>query len=224
MVLDRHKLLEYLQSGRIVFTPPLDRFQLQPHSIDLRIGWSFYVSESWQLTEEGRVAVQPDYFTKGMNRDYLRLVKLRPGQHFELLAGELVLAASLERLELGSGDIMAVLHPRSSMFRRGFVIQGGVVDARYSGQLIIPILNSTSHTLKLYPGERVYQLVFHQLSGEVPPEEAEKHGEARPKYLESTPYNLEARTDSENEMAFIQKGDMEGLKQAFAVKKEEKNP
>lgn len=222
MVLNKEKLLEYIRSGKIAFTPALDRFQLQPHSIDLRIGWSFYMAERWQLTEAGRVAVEPDYFVKGMNQDYWKLLKLRSGQHFELLPNELVLMASLERLQLNAGDIMAVLHPRSSMVRRGLVIQGGIVDTYYQGHLVIPILNSTSHSLKLYPGERAYQLVFHLLTSELSLEAASEHGVEPAKYVESTPYNIEARTDSEDELAFIRRGDMEGLKQAFMLKGEEK--
>jgi deoxycytidine triphosphate deaminase len=221
MVLNKDKLVEYIEAGKIAFTPALDRFQLQPHSIDLRIGWSFYVAERWQFTEAGRVAIEPDYFVKGMNKDYWKLLKIRSGQYFELLPNELVLVASLERLQLNAGDLMAVLHPRSSMVRRGLVIQGGVVDTYYHGHLVIPILNSTSHSLKIYPGERAYQLVFHLLTGEISLEAAQEHGVEPAKYAESTPYNIEARTDSEEESDFIKQGNLEGLKHAFALKKEE---
>lgn len=217
MVLSKNQLLECLREGKIAFTPALDSFQIQPNSIDLRIGWSFYAPEAGQYTDAGRVAVQPDYLQKGSNRDYLKLIKLKPGQYFEILPRELILISSLEKIELRTGELMAILHPRSSMVRRGFIIQGGVVDTHYSGHLIIPVLNSTNHYLKLWPGERAYQLVFHPLSSALSREEAMTHGLGAAKYSEATAYNLEARTDSDEEIALIKKGDIDGLKEKFAA-------
>jgi deoxycytidine triphosphate deaminase len=220
-MLGKNELVKNIQDGKIVFTPELDQFQLQPNSIDLRIGTSFYVPESWKLTEAGRVAVEPDYLTKEFNQDYLKLVKLKLGQYFEVLPNESVLISSFEKIELKAKDIMAVLHPRSSIVRRGFVTQGGVVDVGYAGHLLIPVLNSTNHSLRLYPGERAYQLVFHSLQSELSDENIAKHGVDSAKYSNATAVNLEARTDNEAETNFIKAGDIEGLKKAFALKKGE---
>ncbi len=220
-MLGKNELVQQIKDGKIVFTPELDQFQLQPNSIDLRIGTSFYMPESWKLTEAGRVSVEPDYLTKEFNKDYLKLIKLKPGQFFEVLPQESVLISSFEKIELKARNIMAVLHPRSSIVRRGFVTQGGVVDVGYTGYLLIPVLNSTNHSLRLYPGERAYQLVFHFLESELSEEDAAKHGVDSAKYSNSTAVNLEARTDSEEEIKFIKSGDMEGLKQSFALKKGE---
>lgn len=218
-MLSKNELVKYIAEGKIVFTPELDQFQIQPNSIDIRIGTSFYVPESWKLTEAGRVAVQPDYLSKEFNRDYLKLIKLKPGQYFEVLPQESVLISSFEKIELKATNIMAVLHARSSMFRRGFVTQGGVVDAGYRGYLLIPVLNSTNHSLRLYPGERAYQLLFYGLDSVLTEQDVAKHGVDVSKYTDSTAVNLEARTDSEEEIAFIKKGDMEGLKSKFPLNK-----
>jgi deoxycytidine triphosphate deaminase len=218
MILGKNELLEAIKDGSLKFNPNIDAFQLQPNSIDLRIGTSFYIPESWKLTEEGRVAVLPDYLSKEANQDYLKLIKLKPGQYFEVLPHELVLISSMEKVELNDDKLMAVLHPRSSMIRRGFVIQGGVVDIQYKGHLIIPVQNSTNHTLRLYPGERAYQLLFYRTASGLTNEEAIKHGVVSAKYGNSTAVNLEARTDSEEEIKFIKKGDFEGLKNKFEVK------
>ncbi len=218
MILGKKELVDYISQDKIKFTPELDAFQLQPNSIDLRIGSNFYVPESTQLTEAGRVAVQPDYLNKEFNKDFLKLIKLKPGQYFEILPQETVLVSSLEKIELNVGNVMAVLHPRSSMVRRGLVLQGGVVDVRYKGHLIIPILNSTNHSLRLYVGERAYQLLFYLLPSDLTQDEAIKHGMVSAKYDNSTAYNLEARTDSEDEIDFLRKGDLEGLKEKFGVK------
>jgi deoxycytidine triphosphate deaminase len=217
-MLGKNELLQYIKDGKLAFSPALDQFQIQPNSVDIRIGTSFYLPESWKLTEAGRVAVQPDYLTKEFNRDYLKLLKLNPGQYFEVLPQESVFISSFEKIELRANNLMAVLHPRSSLVRRGFVTQGGVVDVGYKGHLLIPVLNSTNHSLRLYPGERAYQLLFYCLDSELSPEEAAKHGVDSSKYDNSTAVNLEARTDNEEEIDFIKKGDMEGLKNKFSVK------
>lgn len=218
-MLGKNELTKYIEQGKIVFTPALDEFQLQPNSIDLRIGTSFYLPESWKLTEAGRVAVQPDYMAREFNQDYLKLIKLKMGQYFEVLPQESVLISSLEKIELKSRNIMAMLYPRSSIVRRGFVTQGGVVDVGYKGHLLIPVQNSTNHSLRLYPGERAYQLLFHSLESELSEADAAKHGVEAAKYDNATSVNLEARTDSEVEIEFIKKGDIDGLKAGFPLKK-----
>ncbi|MBI3334992.1 MAG: dCTP deaminase [Candidatus Portnoybacteria bacterium] len=216
-ILNKTQILDYIKRNDIQFTPPLDGFQLQPNSVDLRIGWSFYIPEHWHLTDEGRAAIRPDYLSSGFNKDYFKLLKLKPGQYFEILPGEFVFISTLEKVDLRSGNLMAILYPRSSMIRRGFVIQSGVVDVNYSGHLVISLLNNTTQYLKLYPGERVCQLIFHTLTSELSPGEARKHGLSAGKYVGSTPYNLEARTDSDQEIKFIREGNIEGLKKNFPL-------
>jgi deoxycytidine triphosphate deaminase len=218
-MLGKTELVKYIEEGKIVFSPQLDEFQIQPNSIDLRIGTSFYLPESWKLTDAGRVAVQPDYLTKEFNQDYLKLIKLKAGQYFEVLPQESVLISSFEKVEFRSRDISAVLYPRSSIVRRGFVTQGGIVDVGYKGHLLIPVQNSTNHSLRLYPGERAYQLLFHFLASELSEADAAKHGVDHAKYDNATAVNLEARTDNEEEIAFIKKGDIDGLKAKFPFKK-----
>lgn len=216
-ILSKVQLRQSLANGDIVFTPPIDGFQLQPNSVDLRIGWSFYIPERWHYTEEGRVALRPDYFEEGFNKEYFKMIKLKPGQYFEILPQEFVLVSTLEKIQLNSDNLLAVLHPRSSMIRRGLIIESGIIDVKYAGQLIIPVLNSTNHYLKLYPGERACQLIFQTLTDSLSEKEASQHGLVPAKYAGSTPYSLEARTDSEQEVKFIKKGDLEGLKQKFSL-------
>lgn len=215
MILNKTHIREYITSKNIAFEPSLDGFQLQPNSVDLRVGWNFYIPETWQYTDEGRVAIQADYFHYEANKDYFRLIKLKPGQYFEILPREFIMISTLEKIILKATNIVALMYPRTSVIRRGLLIEGGLVDVRYEGHLIIPIYNSTDHYLKIYPGERVCQLVFHLLSSELSEKEALAHGLAKPKYHQSTPYNLEARSDSEEELRLIREGNIDELKKRF---------
>lgn len=216
-VLGKKEIREAIQKGLIEFSPSLDGFQLQPNAVDLRLGWGFYVPKNWDITKEGRVAVRPDHLQTGFHKENFMFMELVPGQYFEVLPSEHVLVSTLEKITLNTGDIIAILHPRSSMIRRGLVIESGVVDVCYAGTMIIPIFNGTNHVIRLYPGERCYQLVFERLESAVSRDEAGTHGIASAKYTGSTAHNSDARRDSDDEIMFLRSGDIDGLKKRFTI-------
>ena len=216
-VLGKKEIEQAIREGMIEFLPSIDRFQLQPNSVDLRIGWGFYMPQNWRLTQEGRVAVRPDYLGNTFNKENFTFIELSPGQYFEVLPGEHVLMSTFQQIQLNAGNIIAILHPRSSMIRRGLIIESGVVDAYYKGSMLIPVFNGTNHVIRLYPGERCYQLVFERLEGSMSEEEAGKHGVVAAKYTGSTPGHSSARKDSDEEIKFIKSGDIQGLKSNFPV-------
>lgn len=162
-VLTREDILEYVDKGGIRFTPTLDSFQLQAHSVDLRLGFTFLVPKSWHVTKAGREQLHMDYYAQD-RPEYFDIVELEQGQFFDLLPGEHILVASLESVKVPD-DLMAVMYPRSSTNRKGISVDlTGIIDSGYEGQLIIPIKNNTnSQTVRIYPGERFCQIVFQRL-------------------------------------------------------------
>lgn len=164
-VLTRKEILERIKEGKLSFDPPLDRFQLQPHSIDLRIGFTFIIPKSWFLTPKGRQALKVAY---GENRKYFDVIELESGQFFEILPGEFIGIATLERLKIPQG-VMGVLYPRSSINRRGLSVDlSGIIDAGFEGNLLVPVRNNTtSQVIQIYPGERFCQIVFEDLASPV---------------------------------------------------------
>lgn len=164
-VLTRKEILEKIKSRDLEFLPPLDKFQIQVHSVDLRIGFTFIVPKTWSLQPEGRLALKVDY---GENKKYFDVVELEPGQFFEILPGEFIGIATLERVKMPSG-FMGVLYPRSSINRRGLSVDlSGVIDAGFEGNLLVPVRNNTaSQTIRVYPGERFCQIVFEDLATDV---------------------------------------------------------
>src|SRR3989338_7165235 len=101
-VLTRKEILERIRNGGISFDPPLDKFQLQAHSVDLRIGFSFIIPKSWMMTDKGRQALKVDY---GGNRKFFDVVELESGQYFEILPGEFIGMSTLERVKVAD-DVM----------------------------------------------------------------------------------------------------------------------
>lgn len=217
MIFSKPKILEYLHDKKLEFNPSLDAYQLQPDSVDLRLGTTFYIPETWRMTDKGREAVRADYVDVKTNPEYFKMVKLQPGQFFELMPQEFIIISTLEKITMSNGDFAAILYPRSSVLRRGLIVEGGVVDACYSGFLTIPMLNSSNHSIYLYPGERVCHLVFQSLSNPLTNDEAQLHGVNAAKYQSATQYGLDAKLDRQEEIELIRSGKLEDLKTNFPI-------
>ncbi|MEK7596847.1 MAG: dCTP deaminase [Patescibacteria group bacterium] len=215
MILTKTKIADRIKSGSLKFSPILDSFQLRPHAVDLRLGYTFLVPKSWHLTPRGREALSLDHFDK-KRPEYFEVIELEQGQYFELLPGEYVIVSTLEKIIMPR-DIMAVLYPRSSVNRRGLSVDlTGIVDCGYEGQLVVPVRNNTGHqTIRLYPGERFCQIVFEETGEEITDTTNRYskrdivHGAIR-----SNPGLL---GKDEEEIELIQKGDIRGLKAKFKI-------
>lgn len=174
-VLTKQEILQYVADGAITFKPGLDKFQLQAHSVDLRLGFTFLIPKSWHVTKAGREQLHMNYFDTE-RPEYFDIVELEQGQFFDLLPGEHILVSSLESIKVPD-DLMAVMYPRSSTNRKGISVDlTGIIDSGYEGQLVIPIKNNTqSQTVRLYPGERFCQVVFQKLDHAVQARKSRYH-------------------------------------------------
>lgn len=61
-------------------------------------------------------------------------------------------------IQLEPGEV-AILHPRSSMAARGVDVLGGVIDSDYRGPIGLVLINHSTVSIELAPGDRVAQLV-----------------------------------------------------------------
>jgi dCTP deaminase len=216
-ILSKPRLLEALQKGEIMFEPGIDAFQLSAATIDLRVGWSFYIPERWKYTDKGRVAIQADYSDSAQIQDHYQLIKIKPGQYFEILPGESIIVAALEKITINSGLLMGMLYPRSSAARRGLTVDSGVIDPYFSGNLVIPLRNNNDHVVRIFPGERICQVQIHELSHELTKDDATKKGLNDPKYYATTPYNLGVKPDPQEEMDLLRAGNIDGLKEKYKL-------
>lgn len=207
-VITKKEIVERVQNGEIAFTPNLDSFQLQEHAVDLRLGFTFLIPKIWHMTAKGRESLDITHFDKN-NENFFDVVELEEGQYFELLPHEYVLVSTLETIKVPK-DLMAVLYPRSSTNRKGLSLDlTGIIDSGYEGQLTLPLRNNTnSQSVRLYPGERICQVVFEQLTGPVNARQSKYHkkdiadGVAREKHKEAS---------------LIMKGAIRKLKDDFSV-------
>lgn len=174
-VLTKAKILESIKAGGIGFTPNLDTFQLQDHAVDLRLGFTFLVPKVWHLTSKGRESLDLMHFDK-TNSEYFDVVELEESQYFDLLPQEFVIASTFEKIKVPN-ELMAVIYPRSSTNRKGLSLDlTGIIDSGYEGQLTLPMRNNTrSQVVRLYPGERICQVVFEHLSESVNARKSKYH-------------------------------------------------
>jgi len=174
-VITKKQILDRVAKGELGFTPGLDSFQLQEHAVDLRLGFTFLIPKIWHVTERGRESLDITHFDK-TNAQYFEVVELEESQYFDLLPQEYILVSTLESIKMPN-DIMAVIYPRSSTNRKGLSLDlTGIIDAGYEGRLTLPVRNNTrSQVVRLYPGERLCQLVFETLSEPVIPRPSKYH-------------------------------------------------
>jgi dCTP deaminase len=123
----------------------------------------------------------------------------------------------LEHLQLNAPDLMALLFPRTSTNRRGINLSlSGIIDTGYHGNLIFPMKNEAGdQVLRLYPGERICQVIFETLDQPLSMEAARLHGMAPAKYshAEDSTY----RVDKSEERERLVAGDLDGLKSTFGL-------
>jgi dCTP deaminase len=207
-ILTKTEILDLIVADKLAFAPALDAFQLQPHAVDLRLGFTFLLSRQWQLTERGRIALQLDHLES--SAEQFETIQLVPGQVFDILPGECVLVSTLESIRMPD-DLAGQMYPRSSVNRRGLAVDlSGIIDAGYEGNLIIPVRNNgLSTVVRLYPGQRFCQLTFTPLST---PAEVRKS-----RYHQQGIATGVLPEQSQDEMRLIRSGDIATLKARYAV-------
>lgn len=218
MVLTKNEILRLIKNKSIGFSPMIDGFQLQPHAVDLRLGNEFFIPRMWNLTKNGREAIIIDPLDNA-NIESFENIKLKYGQYFELLPGEFVIANTMEKISLKSSEVMAVLYPRSSVNRRGLAVDlSGIIDTGYIGKLMIPIINNTSkQVIKIYPGERICQVVFQRLESKLSSDEASMHGLAKAKYTKTRKGFAGGKNDKSKEIKLIKEGKIKELKRKYTI-------
>jgi dCTP deaminase len=159
MILSDRDIRARLLSGELVIQPlGDDQLQLQPASVDLRLGREFLVYRKGQLAAlDPR---EPTSISEAMER-----VEVLGEQPFVLRPAEFALGSTLERVRLPN-DLVGMVDGRSSIGRLAVVVHAtaGLIDPGFEGQITLELCNMGALPVKLYPGMRVAQIVLHQMS------------------------------------------------------------
>ena len=155
MILSDRTIREELATGRIVIDP-LDETCIQPSSVDLRLDRLFRVFLNHTA---------PVIDVKKDLSDLTELIEIDAGDAFILHPGEFVLGSTAETVTLPD-DLVARIEGKSSLGRLGLLIHStaGFIDAGFSGHITLELSNVANLPITLYPGMKIGQLSFVQLS------------------------------------------------------------
>ncbi|MBE6889380.1 MAG: dCTP deaminase [Ruminococcaceae bacterium] len=148
MILSDKTINKMLQNSTLGIAPLMPE-QIQPASVDIRLGDTFSVVED---SSSGIITLDSKISYKTIKTDtYL------------LLPGQFVLATTMEYFKLPD-DLTAFVEGRSSLGRMGLFIQNaGWVDPGFEGEITLELFNANRCAIELKAGRRVGQLVFAKL-------------------------------------------------------------
>ncbi len=155
MLLSDRDIRAQLESGRVVLDPH-DPGLLQPSSLDVRLDRTFRLFDNHKVAVIDPAEQQPEL---------TRLVETKPGEPFILHPGEFVLGSTYEAVTLPD-DVAARLEGKSSLGRLGLLTHStaGFVDPGFTGHITLELSNVATLPIKLWPGMKIGQLCFFQLS------------------------------------------------------------
>jgi dCTP deaminase len=76
--------------------------------------------------------------------------------------GAFGLASTAEKLSLPD-DVVGIVHDKSSLARRGLVVQNTVAEPDWPGHLTLELTNHGQETLTFGAGAAICQIIFHRL-------------------------------------------------------------
>ena len=135
--------------ARIVISP-FDQNNLQPASVDLRLGSDF----KFFLVASQRV----DMADRKVD---MQSVSVHDCGFLTLKPGGFVLGSTIERVELGP-KIVGKVEGKSSLGRIGLTahVTAGFIDPGFNGQITLEMFNASPNTILLRPGLPICQIAF----------------------------------------------------------------
>ena len=155
MLMSDRDIRASIEAGQIGLEP-LDMSLLQPSSFDVRIDRFFRLFDNHKYAFIDPAEQQDDL---------TRFVEVGPDEPFILHPGEFVLGSTYEFVKLPD-NVAARLEGKSSLGRLGLVTHStaGFVDPGFNGHVTLELSNMATLPIKLWPGMKIGQLCFFQLS------------------------------------------------------------
>jgi dCTP deaminase len=153
------EILQAMDAGEILIEPFSPEEMLGPCSVDL------HLLDEFLVFEVGRVI---DPKEDNTSNQVTQLIKT-DGKPFIIAPGQFILASTVERITL-SKSIAGTLEGRSSIARLGIIVHAaGLVNAGTGivkpSRLTLEVSCQNSSPVKLYPGMKIVQIIFHRLGG-----------------------------------------------------------
>ncbi len=189
-ILSDKTIKEYLKEGILSIEPLEDEKQIQPSSVDMRLGDEFKVFK----------VIRKPYIDPKDEDDiasYMESTTVKKGDAFIIHPNEFALATTAEYVKVPD-DLVARVEGRSSMGRLGVTmhVTAGFIDPGFEGNITLEISNIGAMPVALYPGQRVCQIVFETMT--TASEKPYGHPERNSKYMGQTrPESSRIKSDYE---------------------------
>ena len=157
MILSDRSIKAEIKAGHIEIEP-FEPKAIQPSSVDMHLDHRFIIFKNHAMSH---IDVKQNLESL---TETTEATEMDP---FILHPGEFVLGSTLERVKLPS-NLVGRIEGKSSLGRLGLLIHStaGFVDAGWNGQLTLEFSNVASLPITLYPGMRIGQISFMQMSSE----------------------------------------------------------
>ena len=151
-------------SERLKFTPPIQPEQVISSAVDLRLSNQFTTFPDATPGIETIVDLSKVSNVEDIVNIFGVKQTLAEGDSFVLRPGDFVLGYTLEFIEMPN-YLAARVEGRSSLGRLGISIHqtAPTVHATFEGQLRLEISHNGPHACRLYPGQKICQLVIERL-------------------------------------------------------------
>lgn len=155
MLLSDRDIRAQVHRGEILLDP-WDPGMVQPSSIDVRLDRYFRVFENHRY---------PSIDPAEEQSELTRLIEVDEDEPFVLHPGEFVLGSTFEQVTLGPA-VAARLEGKSSLGRLGLLTHStaGFIDPGFGGHVTLELSNMATLPVKLWPGMKIGQLCFFQLT------------------------------------------------------------
>ncbi len=155
MLLSDRDIRRQIADARIGLAP-WDPQMVQPSSVDVRLDRYFRLFDNHKYPFIDPADDQPDL---------THLIEVAPDEPFVLHPGEFALGSTFEQVTLPD-DIAARLEGKSSLGRLGLLTHStaGFIDPGFSGHVTLELSNVATLPIKLWPGMKIGQFCFFQLS------------------------------------------------------------
>ena len=159
------RIIRDLLENGLVKAPGVDPSQVNPASLNLRLGNTFLIMRETNMG-----------IRLGDEVPYSRF-EVPDGGCFPMEPGDFILATTKEVLQLPD-NVAGFIQGRSSIGRIGRTTQNaGFVDPGFHGAITLELVNESGHNLYLKPGYPVAQIVFMEAKNVSHPYEGKYNGQ-----------------------------------------------
>ena len=160
MILSDRDIKKIIKSKKLVFKPSLNKGQIGPASIDLKLGPIF---KKFNISKQSLLDTKKEL----PDKDFVITRKIKINEPFILHPNDFVLASTREYIKVPD-DLVLKVEGKSTLARMGILVHtAGFVDPGFEGTLTLEISNQSNLPVALYANMHICQIAVEYVSSPV---------------------------------------------------------